>query len=79
MYGWFNFSPTVHKILIHGQEFMKNSIPPVGVLSEEPLEGGHKDFKSFRTNYSRKNSRIDNMTDIFNRLMITSDPFVVSQ
>lgn len=79
LYGWFNFLPTVHKILIHGEKMMKSAILPVGVLSEEPQEGRHKDFKSFRTNYARKTSRIDNMTDIFNRFLVTSDPFVVSQ
>ncbi|CAG9765754.1 unnamed protein product [Ceutorhynchus assimilis] len=45
-----------------------------GALSEEPQEARNKDFKKFRTDFSRKISRKANLQDVFNRLMLTSDP-----
>lgn len=46
----------------------------VGALSEEPQEARNKDFKRYRTDFSRKISRKDTLEDIFNRFMLTSDP-----
>ncbi|XP_030752406.1 uncharacterized protein LOC115879646 isoform X2 [Sitophilus oryzae] len=74
-YPQFTFSPTVHKILYHGHEYMKQfPFIPVGALSEEPQEARNKDFKRYRTDFSRKISRKDTLEDIFNRFMLTSDP-----
>ncbi|CAG9772082.1 unnamed protein product [Ceutorhynchus assimilis] len=75
IYPQFKFSPTVHKILYHGHKYLEKfpSIP-LGALSEEPQEARNKDFKKFRTDFSRKISRKANLQDVFNRLMLTSDP-----
>ncbi|CAG9763602.1 unnamed protein product [Ceutorhynchus assimilis] len=75
IYPQFKFSPTVHKILYHGHEYLEKfpSIP-LGALSEERQEARNKDFKKFRTDFSRKISRKANLQDVFNRLMLTSDP-----
>lgn len=46
----------------------------LGALSEEPQEVRNKDFKKFRSSFSRKSSRKDTLVDIFNRFLLTSDP-----
>lgn len=69
-------TPTVHKILIHGPEIIKQALLPIGQLSEEAQESRNKDFKSYRERFSRKTSRTENLVDIINRLFISSDPFL---
>ena len=32
-YAWFSFSPTVHKVLVHGADIIKKAILPVGNLN----------------------------------------------
>ncbi|XP_055839998.1 uncharacterized protein LOC129907699 [Episyrphus balteatus] len=76
LYPWMPMTPTVHKILIHGPEIINNALLPIGMLSEEAQEARNKDFKTYREYFSRKTSRKDNITDIFNRLFISSDPFM---
>lgn len=67
---------SIHKLLIHGGEIIKNAIVPIGQLSEDAQEANHKYFRKFRENNSRKMSRIQNNEDIFNNLMIASDPII---
>lgn len=71
-------TPTVHKVLVHGSDIITNSILPVGVLSEEAAESRNKFYRNDRLFHARKTSRIDNMTDMFNRQLDTSDPFLSS-
>lgn len=72
-------STSVHKILIHGHEIVSQSALPIGELSEEALEARNKDFKMYREHFSRKTSRKDTLTDIMNRMLISSDPFITNQ
>lgn len=72
-------STTVHKIFNHGHAIVSHSPLPVGQLSEEALKARNKDFKVYREHFSRKTSRLDTMTDIFNRMLISSDPVITSQ
>ena len=65
LYGWYYMPPTVHKLLIHGAAIAKESLLPIGVLSEEALESRNKDMKKFREHCSRKSSRIFNNEDMF--------------
>ena len=67
---------SVHKLLIHGDEIIKHALLPIGQLSEEAQETKHKDFKKFRAKNGRKYSRIATNEDIFNRLLLTSDPYI---
>lgn len=69
---------TVHKILIHAADIMKNSLLPIGMLGEEASEARNKNYKQYRRDHSRKNNRTANLTDIFNRIMDTSDPIISS-
>ena len=38
----------------------------------------HKDFKKYRESFSRKCAREKTIEDVFQRMMITSDPFISS-
>lgn len=77
-YAWFPMPATVHKILIHAADIMKNSLLPIGMLGEEASEARNKNYKQYRRDHSRKNNRTANLTDIFNRIMDTSDPIISS-
>lgn len=79
LYPWYYMSTTVHKIFLHGHAIVSHSPLPIGQLSEEALEARNKDFKLYREHFSRKTSRLDTMTDIFNRMLISSDPVITSQ
>lgn len=79
LYPWYYMSTSVHKILIHGHEIVSESVLPIGELSEEALEARNKDFKMYREHFSRKTSRQDTLTDIMNRMLISSDPFITNQ
>jgi len=75
LYLWY-YMPSIHKLLIHGSEIVKNAIVPIGQLSEDAQEANHKYFRKYRENHSRKMSRIQNNEDIFNNMMIASDPII---
>ncbi|XP_034244181.1 uncharacterized protein LOC117646923 [Thrips palmi] len=77
-YSWYYMPQSIHKILIHGAEVIETSILPVGMLSEEAQETRHRDLRSFRQHFTRKCSRESTMEDLFNRLLVTSDPRISS-
>lgn len=76
LYSWMPMTPTMHKILIHGSNIINEALLPIGMLSEEAQEARNKDFKFYREHFGRKTSRIDNLTDIINRLFVSSDPLI---
>lgn len=76
LYPWMPMTPTLHKLLIHSAEIVNHALLPIGMLSEEAQEARNKDFKSYRENFASKTSRTDNLTDIVNRLFISSDPII---
>lgn len=76
LYDWYYMSPTVHKYLMHGGEIIKNAIVPIGQLSEEAQEARNKEFRQYRENHSRKNSRLNTNEDLVNNLLISSDPYI---
>jgi hypothetical protein len=78
LYPWFYMPTSVHKLLIHGSEIAESAILPIGQMSEEAQESCNKYIRKFRTDYTRKCSRIKTMQDLFLRLMMTSDPFISS-
>lgn len=79
MYSWYLMTPTVHKILVHGPIIMKNSVLPLGQLSEEAQEARNKDIRNYRQFFTRKASRRLNVEDLFCRLMLSSDPVISSR
>lgn len=78
LYPWHPMTPTMHKILIHGAVIIKNALLPIGQLSEEAAEARNKHFRTYRQDYSRKFSRESCNRDIFNRLLLSSDPLFSS-
>lgn len=73
-YAWYYMPATVHKILVHGVEFIKHSKIPVGMLSEEAIEATHKVFRKTRLNHTRKNSRESTNKDLIERMILQSEP-----
>ena len=69
---------TVHKVLMHGKDIMDAAVLPIGMLSEEAEEARNKDYRKYRLMFARKCDRISTNTDVFNRLLITSDPYISS-
>ncbi|KAK2578842.1 hypothetical protein KPH14_012197 [Odynerus spinipes] len=68
----------MNKILIHGATIIKNALVPIGQLSEEAAEARNKHFPSYRQNFARKFSREACNLDIYNRLLLSSDPLLSS-
>lgn len=78
-YKWYYMPSSVHKLLIHGKSILNHfSMLPMGHLSEDAQESRNKDYKNYRLNHSRKNSRIATNEDVFKRLLCTSDPYISS-
>lgn len=78
LYNWYYMPTTVHKLLIHGPEIIKNALLPIGQMSEEAQESCNKYFKKYRDQFARKNCRSKTMHDIFARFLISSDPVISS-
>lgn len=77
-FPWYNMPITVHKILIHGCEIIKNFNLPIGLLSEDALESSHKESRKYRLGHTRKNSRENCNRDLMAALLINSDPLISS-
>jgi hypothetical protein len=75
-YNWYHMPVTLHKLLLHGKEVVKGSTLPIGMLSEQAGESRNKLYRQFREFHTRKTSRKDNLSDVFNRSMDSSDPIV---
>ncbi|KAI8122473.1 hypothetical protein CVS40_6740 [Lucilia cuprina] len=50
-YPWFYMPPSIHKILLHGADIIKNVSLPIGIMSEEAR---NKDFRSYKLSHTRK-------------------------
>ena len=73
----FKFTPSVHQVLAHSAELIAaNKNRGLGTLSEEPLEHNNKNIRRYREQLSRKTTQEDNLTDVFHRLWLKSDPVV---
>lgn len=78
LYPWKELTPTVHKVLCHGQIIIEYNILSLGELTEEAQEARNRDFKHAQLFNSRKCSRLSENEDIFNNLMLSSDPVLSS-
>jgi hypothetical protein len=67
---------SVHKVLIYGSEVIKNTVLPIGQLSEVAQEAKNKDFKFVREHYTRKISRTSTNEDLLHYLLLSSDPII---
>lgn len=78
LYPWYPMSPTVHKILMHSEEVIKNFLLPIGMLGEDAQESQHKDLRYYREHNTRKISRYHTNLDLFHTLLLSSDPLISS-
>lgn len=76
LYPWKDMTPTVHKVLCHGQVIIQSNILPLGELTEEAQEARNKDFRHVQLFNTRKCSRESQNEDIFKNLMLSSDPVI---
>lgn len=77
LYPWYNMPPSVHKMLRHWSSIAASFILPISQLNEEAQEARNKDIKHFRENHTRKTSRKNINSDIFHRLLLSSDPLII--
>ncbi|KAK5641968.1 hypothetical protein RI129_010515 [Pyrocoelia pectoralis] len=77
-YDWHPMTPTLHKVLLHGAVIIEKALLPIGQLSEEAAEARNKHFRSYRQDFARKFSRESCNQDVFNRLILSSDPLLSS-
>lgn len=77
-YKWYFMPLTVHKVLIHGKDIIDAAVLPIGMLSEEAEEARNKDYRNYRLMFSRKCNRTATNTDVFHRLLASSDPYISS-
>ncbi|KAJ4425626.1 hypothetical protein ANN_27822 [Periplaneta americana] len=77
-YPWYYMPTTVHKILIHSPHIISSALLPIGQLSEDAQEARNKDIRKYREGFSRKSSRENTMQDVFNHLLVSSDPYITS-
>lgn len=77
-YEWYPMSATLHKILAHSSQIVQASIVPLGCAGESASEARNKFYKKDRIEHARKDSREHNISDVFNRAMDSSDPFLSS-
>lgn len=75
-YSWYLMPVSVHKVLFHGKDIIVATILPIGQLSEEAQEARNKDCRKYRELFARKTLRVATNTDLFHRLLISSDPFI---
>ena len=66
-YGKFYMPVSLHQLFIHGWESLRQSSLPITFFTEQSLESCNKAFKSDRLHHSRRDSRLNTMTDQFNR------------
>lgn len=76
-YPWFYMPASVHKILFHGAQIIDSfALIPIGLMSEESQESRNKDLKHYRKFNTRRCGRIPTNTDLMNKLLLSSDPFI---
>lgn len=77
-YNWHPMTVTIHKLLVHDKDIIKQSILPVGLLSEQAAETRNKYWRSGRKHHTRKVDRKKAMLDLFHRALKSSDPVISS-
>ena len=68
-FPWASITPTLHKLLAHSEEILREVNNGCGLksFSEEGSEACNKLLRKYRENLARKTSFADNATDIFVR------------
>ncbi|KAI6659522.1 hypothetical protein LOD99_14447 [Oopsacas minuta] len=79
-FPWASMTPTLHKLLAHFEELIRESNSSYGLkaFSEEGTESCNKLVRKYRENLARKVSFETKIIDIFVRLTSQSDPTLVN-
>ena len=79
-FPWANITPTLHKLLSHCTELIRDCNDGYGLkeYSEEEVEACNKLIRRSREHFARKNSFTTNVKDVFIRLVGQSDPLLSS-
>ncbi|XP_036347985.1 uncharacterized protein LOC118757377 [Rhagoletis pomonella] len=75
-YPWARMNPSMHKILQHGPDIVRQFPMPVAFYAEDALESMHKIHRETIREHSRRNSRENAILDTFNRAVYLSDPIL---
>lgn len=78
LYNWYYMPTSVYKLLIHGAVTVQHAIVPIDELSEEAQEAKNKDIKRYRLYHASKINALKVNEDLFNRLILSSDPYLSS-
>ena len=76
LYSWYYMPQSLHRILLHEHEIVRQFSLPIGLLSEEAQESPSKEFKKFREHFSCKCSRKKLKLVVLRRLLCSSDPLI---
>ena len=76
LYPWARMSPTVHKLLIHSSDIIKQFPLPIAYYSEDVSESWHKIYGQNLVSHARKISRESRILDTFNRAVYVTDPVI---
>ena len=79
LYGWYHMPVTLHKLLIHSATVVEWCHLPLGTMSEEAAESGHKQVRKFRLKHTRKDSRLHAISDLYSYLLVSTDPVISSR
>jgi hypothetical protein len=69
---------SVHKVLVHDADIASGAILLIGQLSEEAQGCRNNDLKYFRSSHSIKIYLSSTNDDVFNLLLVSSDPLISS-
>ncbi len=78
-FPWASITPTLHKVLAHTEQLIRDSNSSYGLknISEEGSESCNKLIRRYREDLTRKISFEANISDIFIRLLSESDPILL--
>lgn len=71
LYHWFNVPLPVHKILYHGASIIRESVLPIGMMSEEAQKARSK--KPFQR-HTKRETKESAMIEVMQTLMVIGDP-----
>ena len=77
-YPWYPIPPAVQRVLLHGSQTKKETLLPIGQMSEEAQESRNKDYKVNRRDHTSKTSGLATNEDLVHHLLATSDPLISS-
>ena len=76
LYSWAQMNPSMHKLLIHGCDIVRQFPMPIAFYAEDASESSHKIYRDTLKNHSRQSNRQYHIEDTFNRMIYLTDPII---